>query len=505
MSYWFGDSFDLYKTDMTEAVPYFWDASSLNPNQHVFATGRFIGSRSINCGTSSYMIKSSGANDSVHHINLAVYNSQSPSTSTNIGFYVTFYDGATAQCTVGFRLDNTIVFAQGAPNGTVLAVTPPLMLLNTTWYGLEIEVVVHNTTGSIAIRRNGNTTNDFFLGGLDTAATANNYANAIRIGAYNSSGYHYVDDFLWRSDVASVPWLGEARCYTRMPLSDVSVQWTKSGAVRTTAITGGSGYASVQDRSFYGSFVMPCDGTVSAVSWYVATSTYTGSLKCALFNDSGSNTPSTVIQQASNIITAPPTASIYYTFNFIPPVTVTAGQKIWLGVCQSNGSGGNITAGTGGSSYWFTDSVTYATFPVANPGNRTVSGSPQSSISVTPTWNASLVNEAPQDLVVSYVSSSTNGQADFYTLGPSLSVANAPPVTVVGVTTRGYFTKTDAGTRNVAVQLKSGATTVGSASTALPSNVWNWVVRSDAVDPNTGSAWTAAAVDALNVGPVVTA
>jgi hypothetical protein len=52
--------------------------------------------------------------------------------------------------------------------------------------------------------------------------------------------------------------------------------------------------------------------------------------------------------------------------------------------------------------------------------------------------------------------------------------------------------------------VKSGATEVGGADTALPTS-YAWLNRVDAVDPNTAAAWTAAAVNALQVGPKVTA
>jgi hypothetical protein len=74
----------------------------------------------------------------------------------------------------------------------------------------------------------------------------------------------------------------------------------------------------------------------------------------------------------------------------------------------------------------------------------------------------------------------------------------------VAVTTRGFVQKSDAGTRNGAVQMKSGSTTVQSTSIAL-STSWQWLWRTDATDPATGSTWTPVAVSNVNIGPVVTA
>jgi hypothetical protein len=41
-------------------------------------------------------------------------------------------------------------------------------------------------------------------------------------------GNQWIDDFFWRSDAAAVAWMGDIRCYARMPVSDQSVTFTKS-------------------------------------------------------------------------------------------------------------------------------------------------------------------------------------------------------------------------------------------------------------------------------------
>jgi hypothetical protein len=143
----------------------------------------------------------------------------------------------------------------------------------------------------------------------------------------------------------------------------------------------------------------------------------------------------------------------------------------------------------------------YSSWPTANPGGAaSFPNIPGVSVIYTPQSNADCVGEAQQDAASSYVFSSTNGQADLYGIG-ALSVL---PANTIGITTRGLFQKTDAGTRNTTVQVKSGSTTVQGASTALTTS-WSWVARNDVVDPNTGAAWIATAVNGVQVGPVVTA
>jgi hypothetical protein len=112
--------------------------------------------------------------------------------------------------------------------------------------------------------------------------------------------------------------------------------------------------------------------------------------------------------------------------------------------------------------------------------------------------NYSLVSELRSDGAAAYVYDSAVGHADFYGIAP----IPAPPLTTVAVVTRSLMAKSDAGTRTAAMQIKSGATTVASPTLSLtPTYTAAW--RVDTVDPATGAAWTAAAVAAAQIGPVV--
>jgi hypothetical protein len=120
---------------------------------------------------------------------------------------------------------------------------------------------------------------------------------------------------------------------------------------------------------------------------------------------------------------------------------------------------------------------------------------------MTVTTNCSVVNEAQQDAATSYVYSSTPGDADLYGIA---SIASTP-ATVIATTVRAYMQKSDAGTRTAAVQIKSGATTAASSTVVLTTSGWQWAWRTDVTDPNTGAAWTPAAVNTCLIGPRVIA
>jgi hypothetical protein len=114
--------------------------------------------------------------------------------------------------------------------------------------------------------------------------------------------------------------------------------------------------------------------------------------------------------------------------------------------------------------------------------------------------NDSNVDEAVEDGDTSYVYDSTSAHEDLY----DLDNLAATPTSIIAVQSRMYAKKSDSGTRNGQIRVKSGATEVGGTDTVL-STTYGWLVRVDTTDLNTSAAWTAAAVNALQVGPKVTA
>jgi hypothetical protein len=508
MTFFFGDGFDCYR-DITDCGTY-WDATfGGTATLALSASGRFTGSRglvTISNGT-PYIVKTSSVNDAIHHFSVA-FQQTTAISGTSLGFHFTLYDGATAQCTVVFRNDGVILLTSGLVSGTILATYAAAFSAVNTWYQFEIEVVINNTTGSISVRRNGNTSNDFSQGSLVTRASANNYANKIGLGCFSSTPTQIIDDFLWRSDASSVAWIGDVRCYTRMPAADSAVQFTRSGSVvPVTPFTTGSSPTSgniTTGTARYCPFVTTCDGTIGTLSLTLLAG-YTGNLKLSLFNNSASNTPGTVLASATTL-TNPVLGS--NTFTFSSPPSVTRGTTYWMGfntdttATNTLSTPSAVSGGYSGSAV--TSTTTYASFPVATPtiaASGIAPGIFTANITPTTTANANLVAEVVQDAGAGYVLSSTNGQADLYTL----QAAPSTPAVVIGVTTRGLFQKSDAGTRNATVQLKSGGVTVAGASTALPVGSWQWIARNDLVDPATSAAWTASGVNAALVGPSVTA
>jgi len=491
MAWSFGDGFDLYATT-ADAINGYWDSSpngwSLN------ATGRFAGSRSFTGAlTGVNLVKSSGVNDAVHHLVMA-FRQVTALSGTTLVQYLQLLDGTTGQCCVGFRSDGAILLTSGTPGGTVLATYPAAFPAAATWYAFEFEIIIHNTTGRFRVRKNGNTSDDFDSGAvLNTRVSANNYANRLQLGINTGSWAQLFDDLFWRSDASSVAWLGDLRCYTRMPVTDASVQFSGAGT-RSIAVAAGSNTSMVANRVFYTPFTWSYTGTFSSVVVTTLGTAYVGNYKCAIFNDNGSGAPGTVLATATNVVTNPPVTSTM-TFNFSPSVSVAIGQQIWMGICP-DAAGSAVLASTG-SLGWF-GTTTYASYPAANPTGLALAGSIQSTITITP-LNSSLVSEPQQDALATYVYDSTVGHADFYNVG----TITTSPGAVIALTTRGYMQKSDAGSRTAAMQTKSGSTTVATSAVVLTTSGWQWAWRMDLTDPNTGAAWTGANANAVQIGPTV--
>jgi hypothetical protein len=499
MPWFFADSFDLYAS-MADAVLGHWDGTSSNPTNTSITDGRFAGNRAINVSNASRFDKASGVNDAIHKFIIS-FMQTSAITGSSVGVYLSLLDGATNQCTVGFRTDGAIVLTNGGPTGTVIATYANAFTASNVWNAFEIEVFISNTGGYMVVRKNGNSTADFTSPtNLDTQNSANSYANKISLGAQGSLT-HYVDDFMWRSDSAAIPWLGDIRCYTRMPVSDVAAQWTPANSVVTVnplAVSPSTSQNISSNSAKFFPFTAPISGTIATVQMQCVTAV-TANIKCALYNSNGA-APTTVIASA-NIVTNPAVGPVVWTFP--SPPNVVQGAQYYIAVVADAASGAFGMISSGAPWYLPVQAVvTYAAFPTTNP-SVAAANKYQVIINITPTTlsNSPFVCDLPQDALSTYLLSSTVGNADLY----NISAIASTPAVIHAVVTRGLFQKSDAGTRNAAVQLKSGSVTVQSPSTALNSGVWGWLSRADLVDPNTGAAWNAVAVNNIQIGPVATA
>ena len=194
MAWSFGDSFDLYATP-ADMVNGYWDSIS---GSYAFLAGRFAGSRGLSVpAQTSPLVKASNVNDSVHHI-VVSFEQTGAISGGNTGALLILSDGATIQCYVAFRSDGAILLI--SRSGSTLDTYPGAFPASSTWYAFEFEIVINSTTGSWAVRKNGNAVNDHALGGLNTRGSANNYANKLTVqGTSVGIGTHVIDDLFWQS------------------------------------------------------------------------------------------------------------------------------------------------------------------------------------------------------------------------------------------------------------------------------------------------------------------
>lgn len=175
-----------------------------------------------------------------------------------------------------------------------------------------------------------------------------------------------------------------------------------------------------------------------------------------------------------------------------------AGTDVGLFVYQfTNGSTG---MGTGDLDDWYEASTS------TRVGEGKVETLRPSADTATKNWtpdtgvvNFSRVNETLADGDTSYVQASTVGTLDLYDLGDLSST----PAAIYGVQVAGFARKTDAGTRSIALSVKSGATSSDGSNFALGSS-YSKLERMLTTDPNTSAAWGTTAVNALQSGPKVT-
>ena len=114
------------------------------------------------------------------------------------------------------------------------------------------------------------------------------------------------------------------------------------------------------------------------------------------------------------------------------------------------------------------------------------------------TTNYTQVDDLPNTGDTDFVQGSNLGDVDTY----AFTDLSANPQTIEAVQLIAYAKKTDASTRGIALQVKSGTAVSDGPLTNLNAT-YAKIERLLTYDPNTGSAWTTAAVNALRGGPKV--
>lgn len=173
-----------------------------------------------------------GANLTTIFINFAWSKTAALTAAATASHKFRLFDGATVQCS--FTMDengNIRVFRGDVATllGTYVAAYPGAG----GWNHFQVKIVIDDVAGSFEIRRDGSTSNDFAVTGVDTKTTANAFATSIDCACGSNNPDVYLIDDVWIFDdgvVTGEPsnWIGDARAVQIMPTSDSSVTLSRS-------------------------------------------------------------------------------------------------------------------------------------------------------------------------------------------------------------------------------------------------------------------------------------
>jgi hypothetical protein len=223
------------------------------------------------------------------------------------------------------------------------------------------------------------------------------------------------------------------------------------------------------------------------------TAAMTGNAQVAIYAaDALGAAPGTLLY-TSAVVTNPGIGVATFTFSGSPWV---AQGRFYYVVLLTDAT---ITVNTASGASKWSVARTYASgFPNPAPAVAGPTTSPPF-FTLNLTGNAVTVSEAIANGDTDFVFDATVGDSDLYDMD-DLPVL---PAAIIGVVSK-LCKKSDAGARQGQVLLKSGATQVTGPDTVL-SSTYTYLYRVDAVDPNTGTTWTLANLNAVQVGQKVTA
>jgi hypothetical protein len=496
MSFLFADGFDWLATaaDITMR----WDTTSGALALVTAANTAFgVGGGLANNGATPTLTKSWGSNDAT--IFGTIRHKQGSGTVATSCFYVQFLDTASAQVTLRWNEDTSITVMSGGVGGTLLGTVAAGAFAAGTWDSWQFKVVIHNTAGSVEIRKNGSASPILSLTNVNTRlGSTNAYANKVTLGGNSASVSQQFDDFLLCSGTGAAPndWTGDLRGFTEAPNGTAQSQWSYTPTTTTfgqTTTTGSSN--STTNNIWYISATSPVAGTVGSVQ-FTLNATQTGGVNAALYDATGAaGAPGALLAQSTGVTS--PTAGTL-TFTFASPPSVTKGQSLWIAVWTAS----SVTSAFATTTSWprGLQTLTYTgTFPSTAGATVSTSNAPYAIASITLASAAQTINETTQDGDTSYVYSSTVGQEDLYSF-PTLASQSISPATIAGVVPFAIMKRSDSGSRTVSVRCKSGSTDAAVLTDAAVPLSYAFRGTMVALDPATGAAWTTSGVNAMSAG-----
>jgi hypothetical protein len=480
-----------------------------NGTGHSLLNGRFGGQSYSVVTTFSPGIQKFFTATSSFTVGFALYVPSLPNTlNTDGDCFINLKSGLTFM--VGLKLINTgALYVQrntAVATGTSLGNTAAGVITAATWHYIELSCTISDTLGTVNLRVNGQSV--LSLTNQDTRNGTPTTVDTIQIGALNGGrgGQHIIDD-LYVTD--SVTPLGEQRIETLYPSADTAqkqltpVASFDLGANTTVSTTA---YATKGDI-----FTATANATLAAVTVYFGAVQQYVKLGVAQLSSANPGVVSSVLYESS-VLNWSGSAAANYTFN-VPGIALTSGNVYAIYFTRTEGSNTSIMSlpfpGTIPPNLDPTSTLTW-NGAVRLDDNNIGSGdslffsntayvpiilglTKESGSNNYGTVDETLMNNTD------YVYSNTVGNYDLYDFGNLSSTPNTISAVQVGVLAQ----KDNVGTRAVAPVLKSGSTTVDGANTYLAGG-FTVTEQLYNTDPNTGGAWSAGSVNALQAGVKVT-
>ena len=403
-----------------------------------------------------------------------------------------FLDGASNQAGFSINTNGTISARNGvASGGTVLGTSAASITASTTHY-IEFDFTFANS-GTYQIWMDGVS---ILSGSGDTTTTANNTANGFSITGAGSGGMIIDDLYLFDASgtINNAVLLTSPRIETQFPVSDASIQFAVGAAVL------GSSVAVVSTSQNTSANVMKLKAITSPVNCTLTSLGLIGGSAGAIavnfrpvVYSSSSGSPNTLL--GSGAIILGPAANTGKNLPLTSAVSLVAGTQYYIGY-MTDVAGTNALTNSGQ-----TDMVSAtATFASGAPATAPAMSASQgahiwANLSATSNWQA--ISQNPSQGSLSYTYDATVGHQDNYNF-PPLSVT---PTNIYATAIKVSVSKSDAGAKTLSVRQKSGATdSSGSGGIQAPGTSYAWITSLFPTDPNTGAAWTLAALNAAQAG-----
>jgi len=407
---------------------------------------------------------------------------------------LSFLDAGTAQASITVNTTGTVSVRTGSITGTVLGTSSATVTANTTHY-LEWDITFANA-GLYQLWLDGVS---ILSGSGDTTGTANSYANQLQLAVAAVTGAIIYDDlylFDTSGSTNNAVLTTSPRIETQFPTSDGAVQFAIGASLVGSSTSRSTGSYNAAANNLYVRPIIPtANCTVNAIGVLPAATNASVQLRPVLYADS-SGVPGALLSAGSTVVGM--TSGVMQNLPLTTPQALVAGTRYWLGAMNDLAlSTGYTTQDTSAAGRSAT-----ATFASGAPGTAPATTAGQVTavifgVASGVATNAYEVSQNPPQGTYSYLYDATVGHEDLYNF-PALTAA-AP--TIYAAAVKGSVAKSDAGAKTISLRTKSGATdSAGSASSLAPGTSYGWMTSLFATDPNTGAAWTVAALNAAQGG-----